>query len=480
MARKKGIEDDSFWGGINPNEEKRMANDPLDPYRGLGPHGLGGGPRGYDPAAVHEQNQQRILTDIMGEADGHRKASRWTEAVAAYTRVLGMPVGYDSIRALGGRGECYRMLSRFKEALQDFDGALRQEPDNLFALRGKAGVLEANGKYDEAIVYCDSVLRRAPTDPWALKHRASITQAIQQGAKPPPVEETENEAAHKGALSVSDGSILDEQGRDITKLAREGKLFVAGREREIRAAVKALLRRTKANPLLIGPPGVGKTSLVEGVAQWFVRDAPEEMQNLRIVELSMASLVADTKYRGTFEKRLKRVVEECMADPNIILFIDEIHTLVGAGRTEDNSLDAGNILKPALARGEIRVIGATTTEEYNKYVKRDAALERRFFVIPIGEPTVTDAVEMIDRVKGSYEKHHGVVVSRAVVEACVKLSSIFILDRYLPDKAFDLLDAACVDTRMLSRQDVTREDVVEAVVERTSAPVAEVRKALDA
>lgn len=244
---------------------------------------------------------------------------------------------------------------------------------------------------------------------------------------------------------------LDELGRDLTQLAREGKLDpVIGREKEIERVIQVLSRRTKNNPVLIGEPGVGKTAVVEGLAQRIVEGkVPEILADKRVVTLDMGAVVAGTKYRGEFEERLKKVIEEIKAAGNIILFIDEVHTLVGAGAAE-GAIDAANILKPALARGELQCIGATTLDEYRKNIEKDAALERRFQPVHVGEPTVEETIEILKGLRDRYEAHHRVKITDSAIKAAARLSDRYITDRFLPDKAIDLIDEAASRVRLKS------------------------------
>ena len=237
--------------------------------------------------------------------------------------------------------------------------------------------------------------------------------------------------------------LLEEYARDLTALAREGRLDpVFGREREMARVIRVLARRGKNNPVLVGEPGVGKTAIVEGLAQRFVRgDAPPELARKRILALDLASVVAGTKYRGEFEERLKRIMKEINAAGNVILFIDEIHTVIGAGGAE-GSIDASNMLKPSLSRGEIQCIGATTIDEYRKYFEKDAALERRFQSILVEEPAPEETIAILDGLKTRYEEFHGVAYDRSAIESAVELSRRYVPGRFLPDKAIDLMDEA--------------------------------------
>lgn len=263
-----------------------------------------------------------------------------------------------------------------------------------------------------------------------------------------------------GKAAKGKNSMLAQYSRDLTAMAADGKLDpVIGRDSEIGRVIQILSRRTKNNPCLIGEPGVGKTAVVEGLAQRIVSgNVPQTVMNKRLLSLDLSGMVAGSKYRGEFEERIKRIIKEVIDDGDVILFLDELHTLIGAGGAE-GAIDASNILKPSLARGELQLIGATTVSEYRKYIEKDAALERRFQPVTVDEPTQEEAIRILEGVKGKYEEHHHVEITREAVNAAVTLSARYINDRNLPDKAIDLIDeaAACARLRSLEHAGKQRE-----------------------
>ena len=270
------------------------------------------------------------------------------------------------------------------------------------------------------------------------------------------------------ALKNKKGSgtpFLDQYSRDLTVMAADGRLDpVVGRDKEITRLIQILSRRTKNNPCLVGEPGVGKTAIVEGLAQKIVSGmVPDSVKDKRVVVLDLSGMVAGTKYRGEFEERIKNVVNEVREDQGILLFIDELHTIIGAGGAE-GALDASNILKPSLSRGEIQLIGATTLEEYRKYIEKDAALERRFQPVTVEEPSEEEALEILKGVRPYYEKHHGVTIENGALEAAVQMSERYINDRFLPDKAIDIIDEASAKTRLGTYKTVPRAEELESEI----------------
>ena len=268
-------------------------------------------------------------------------------------------------------------------------------------------------------------------------------------------EKSESRGNSRGKASGSIAKLenLSKYGKDLTALAKEKKLDpVIGRDAETERVIQILSRRTKNNPCLIGEPGVGKTAVVEGLAQKIASgDVPEDLQGKSVVTLDLSGMVAGSKYRGEFEERLKGIISEVTSNPNIILFIDEIHTIVGAGATSDSSMDAANMIKPALSRGEFQLIGATTLAEYRKHIEKDAALERRFQSVTVGEPSPEDTVKILMGLRPKYEEHHKLKIEDEALEAAVRLSKRYICDRFLPDKAIDLIDEAASRKRIGTR-----------------------------
>ncbi|MBW4611862.1 MAG: ATP-dependent Clp protease ATP-binding subunit [Desmonostoc vinosum HA7617-LM4] len=279
-----------------------------------------------------------------------------------------------------------------------------------------------------------------------------------------------------GSQKRSQTLSIEEFGRNLTKLAQQGKIDpVVGRQKEIERAIQVLGRRTKNNPVLIGEPGVGKTAIAEGLAQRIInQDVPEVLQDKQVISLDMGLLVAGTRFRGDFEERLKKIMDELRSVSNVILVIDEIHTLVGAGGTE-GGLDAANILKPALARGELQCIGATTLDEYRQHIERDAALERRFQPIIVGEPSVDETIEILYGLRGAYEQHHRVTISDAALVAAAQLSDRYISDRFLPDKAIDLIDEAGSRVRLRNSNLSTDRELKRELITVTKAKQEAVR-----
>ena len=275
----------------------------------------------------------------------------------------------------------------------------------------------------------------------------STTVDLIRGGSSTSSEDEKGELANAGSVqdksNKSGSALLDQFGRNLTLEAREGKLDpVIGRSEEIERVMVILSRRTKNNPVLIGDPGVGKTAVVEGLAQKIVEgDVPETLKNKQIYSLDLGSMIAGSRYRGDFEERLKKVLKEIKTRGDVVLFIDEIHTIVGAG-SADGALGASDMLKPMLARGELQTIGATTTDEYRKYIEKDAALERRFQPIQVPEPTIAETIEILKGLRSRYENHHHVTITDGALQSSAELSDRYIQDRHLPDKAIDLIDEA--------------------------------------
>ena len=288
------------------------------------------------------------------------------------------------------------------------------------------------------------ILRTVGIDPKKLY--SAVVKKLNEAPRTAAVSGSASAPAQEGGKKGA----LEEYTRDLTEAARSGKLDpVIGREKEIQRVIQILSRRTKNNPVLIGEPGVGKTAIAEGLAQRIAAaDVPEELLDKRVLSLDLSGMVAGTKYRGEFEERIKNTIDEVKKAGNVILFIDELHTIVGAGSTGDSSMDAGNMLKPALARGELHAIGATTLDEYRKYIEKDAALERRFQPVLVTEPTVEDTIAILRGLKEKYEIHHGVRITDGAIVSAAELSDRYITDRFLPDKAIDLMDEAASRLRI--------------------------------
>ncbi len=280
------------------------------------------------------------------------------------------------------------------------------------------------------------------------KIKEDIYNIIEEGMLPPKIGEN-HKIQNQKFKTLNNTPFLNTFSYDLTMKCFEGKVDpVIGREKEIERIIQILCRRTKNNPCLVGEPGVGKTAIAEGLAQRIVKgDIPEILKNKRVISFEISSVVAGTKYRGEFEEKLKKAIEEVKKSDNIILFIDEIHSIVGAGAAE-GAIDAANILKPSLSRGELQLIGATTTEEYRKYIEKDSALERRFQPVTVNEPSIEDTVKILEGLKDKYESHHNVKITEEAINTAVKLSDRYIRDRFLPDKAIDLIDEASSAVRL--------------------------------
>src|SRR6202046_3073257 len=383
-------------------------------------------------AARHDQQQiepLHLLAALIAQTDG---------VVRPLLTRLGTPpeaLARDVETALG------RLPKVSGVASQHLSPAINELFEKAFA---EAGKFHDEYVSNEHLLLAMSDMGRDPAAELLRSHGAShdaILQALASVRGSQRVTSPNPESTYRA---------LEQYGKDLTEMARRGKIDpVIGRDEEIRRVMQILARRTKNNPVLIGEPGVGKTAIVEGLASRIVSgDVPEVLKSKRIVSLDLASLIAGAEYRGEFEDRLKAVLKEVTeSDGQIILFIDELHTLVGAGAAE-GSMDASNMLKPALARGELRAIGATTLNEFRKYIEKDPALERRFQPVYVSEPTVEDTISILRGLKERYEVHHGVRIKDAAIIAAATLSHRYISDRFLPDKAIDLVDEAAASLRM--------------------------------
>ena len=379
---------------------------------------------------------EHILLGLMREEDGiaHRVMREYGMTEDMICTVLERSVGKGLSGAVPSQGLTPRAKSAVELAVSE-------------AMRMGAGYIGTEhlllGLLREGSNMAIRVLDTVGIDP--KKMYSSVVQKINEGPR----------AAANNNMPVSHreegkkGKTLAEFSRDLTESARQGKLDpVIGREKEIQRVIQILSRRTKNNPVLIGEPGVGKTAIAEGLAQRIAAaDVPEELLDKRVLSLDLSGMVAGTKYRGEFEERIKKTIDEVKKAGNVILFIDELHTIVGAGSAE-GAVDAANILKPALSRGEIRVVGATTLNEYRKYIEKDAALERRFQPVTVGEPTAEATIEILKGLRDKYEAHHKLTITDEAIESAVRLSVRYINDRFLPDKAIDLMDEAASRVRM--------------------------------
>ena len=379
---------------------------------------------------------EHILLGLMREEDGiaHRVMREYGMTEDMICTVLERSVGKGLSGAAPSQGLTPRAKSAVELAVSE-------------AMRMGAGCIGTEhllmGLLREGSNMAIRVLETVGIDP--KKMYSSVVQKINEGPR----------AAAGGSMPLSHredgkkGKTLAEFTRDLTEAARQGKLDpVIGREKEIQRVIQILSRRTKNNPVLIGEPGVGKTAIAEGLAQRIAAaDVPEELLDKQVLSLDLSGMVAGTKYRGEFEERIKKTIDEVKKAGNVILFIDELHTIVGAGSAE-GAVDAANILKPALSRGEIRVVGATTLNEYRKYIEKDAALERRFQPVTVAAPTPETAIEILKGLRDKYEAHHKLTITDEAVEAAVRLSVRYINDRFLPDKAIDLMDEAASRVRM--------------------------------
>ena len=379
---------------------------------------------------------EHILLGLMREEDGiaHRVMREYGMTEDMICTVLERSVG----KGLSGAAPSQGLTPRAKSAVElAVSEAMRMGAGYIGTEHLLLGLLREGSNM--AIRVLDTV----GIDP--KKMYSSVVQKINECPR----------AAANNNMPVSHreegkkGKTLAEFSRDLTESARQGKLDpVIGREKEIQRVIQILSRRTKNNPVLIGEPGVGKTAIAEGLAQRIAAaDVPEELLDKRVLSLDLSGMVAGTKYRGEFEERIKKTIDEVKKAGNVILFIDELHTIVGAGSAE-GAVDAANILKPALSRGEIRVVGATTLNEYRKYIEKDAALERRFQPVTVGEPTAEATIEILKGLRDKYEAHHKLTITDEAIESAVRLSVRYINDRFLPDKAIDLMDEAASRVRM--------------------------------
>ena len=378
---------------------------------------------------------EHLLLGLIREEEGiaHRVLSEFGVTDEMVCSVLQRSVGHGVSGTAPSQGLTPRAKSVVELAVSE---AARMGSGYIGTEHLLMGLLREGGNMGLRI------LRTLGVDPNKM-YSAVLKKLNDTSAKAVPSGSAARESDKKG------GKTLAEFTRDLTEAARSGKLDpVIGREKEIQRVIQILSRRTKNNPVLIGEPGVGKTAIAEGLAERIASgDVPEELLDKRVLSLDLSGMVAGTKYRGEFEERIKNALDEVKKDGNVILFIDELHTIVGAGSAE-GAVDAANIIKPALGRGEIRVIGATTLNEYRKYIEKDAALERRFQPVTVGEPTPEATLEILKGLRDKYEAHHKLTITDEALEAAVQLSKRYIGDRFLPDKAIDLMDEAASQVRM--------------------------------
>lgn len=419
------------------------------------------------------------LMDLVSEENAQMASAEIAVLIDFFTRWDLDPVesrrDLRAVMALSGNEAINRqsgMVHRSSKSRQAFERASALAENESFPAITCLHVLAA--LIDTTESQCRDWLTGKGVDVVAMREDAlAVTRSLQEGSGSP-------------VGKVDSGSILSSYGKDLTELAGKGEIHQAiGRKDEILQVVRTLSRETKNNPLLIGDAGVGKTAIVEGLAWRIAKgDVIESVRDKRIVQINLADLVAGTQYRGDFEKRIQNLVREVSASPDVILFIDEIHTIVGAGRIGSGALDAANILKPALARGELHCIGATTVSEYRKYIEKDPAFERRFQPITVDEPTPEEAIEILTAIQSRFADRHHVSIEPDVIEAAVKLSVRYLPDRRLPDKAIDVLDEACArhkitrlthvpDLPVVQGGEVTPDLVAEVISEWTGIPVTE-------
>lgn len=403
---------------------------------------------------------EHFLLGILRE-EGSKAHEILVEEGASYEKV------FEIVKTLPGKG-------MFVSHVDGYTPNARKCLDNALSYAVSEGIENVNIELilfaaleDEKSIAC-SVLRAMDIEPSAVrdkiafvsfKNLAGFGKKDSRREKRKEDSKTEKQKVSSGNVGqnqMEEGSMLEKYGVDLTSLAEEGKLDpVIGREKEIERVIQILSRRTKNNPCIIGEPGVGKTAIVDGLASRIISgDIPTGLVGKRIVTVNMGELIAGTKFRGEFEERMTKLLEELKESKNVILFIDELHTIIGAGGAE-GSMDASNILKPALSRGEIQVIGATTLNEYKKYIEKDSALERRFQSVTADEPSVDETYDILKGLRDRYEEHHKVVITDEALYACAKLAYRYINDRFLPDKAIDLMDEACAKYRLSVKGDRT-------------------------